>query len=80
MATILPGFIGGLGTTEVILILVVVLILFGARKIPEFARGLGNGIREFRNATQNVKHEIEREVESAGQNNNGVNAKKEPTV
>ncbi len=42
---------GGFGGYEVILILFVVLLLFGGRKIPELARGLGKGIREFRNAT-----------------------------
>ena len=37
-----------LGTTEIVLIVVAVLIMFGARKIPEFARGLGTAIKEFR--------------------------------
>jgi sec-independent protein translocase protein TatA len=49
----------GMGTSEMILIAVVVLVLFGARKIPEFAKGLGQGIREFKNAANNVKTEIE---------------------
>jgi sec-independent protein translocase protein TatA len=49
----------GMGTSEIILILVVILVLFGARKIPEFAKGLGQGIREFKNAANNVKTEIE---------------------
>lgn len=41
-----------LGYTEVILILAVGLILFGAKRIPELARGLGSGIKEFKKATQ----------------------------
>ena len=52
-------FIGGLGGTEVLLILAVVLIFFGPKKIPELARGLGRGIREFKDATKEIKNEIE---------------------
>ena len=47
------------GGTEWILIVLAVLILFGGRKIPEFMRGLGRGIREFNDAKTNVKNEIE---------------------
>jgi sec-independent protein translocase protein TatA len=41
----------GLGGTELIFVLAAVIILFGARKIPEFAKGLGQGIKEFRKAS-----------------------------
>jgi sec-independent protein translocase protein TatA len=41
---------GGLGATEIILILAVVLLLFGGKKIPELMRGMGKGIKEFKNA------------------------------
>ena len=47
------------GGTEWLLIILAVLILFGGRKIPEFMRGLGRGIREFNDAKSNVKKEIE---------------------
>ena len=47
------------GGTEWILIVLAVLILFGGRKIPEFMRGIGKGIREFNDAKSNVKKEIE---------------------
>lgn len=47
------------GGTEWILIVLAVLILFGGRKIPEFMRGLGKGIREFNDAKTNVRREIE---------------------
>lgn len=47
------------GGSEWILIILAVLILFGGRKIPEFMRGLGRGIREFNDAKSNVKKEIE---------------------
>lgn len=47
------------GGSEWIIIVIAVLILFGGRKIPEFMRGLGRGIREFNDAKSNVKKEIE---------------------
>lgn len=47
------------GGTEWILIVLAVLVLFGGRKIPEFMRGLGKGIREFNDAKTNVRKEIE---------------------
>jgi sec-independent protein translocase protein TatA len=48
----------GIGGMEVILILAVILILFGAKKIPELAKGLGSGIKEFKKATKEVTDEI----------------------
>ena len=48
----------GLGTSEIILILSVILLFFGSKKLPELARGLGKGIREFKNATQDIKSTI----------------------
>ncbi len=50
-----------LGGPEVILVLVVVLLLFGAKRIPDLARGLGKGIREFKDASTEIKKEIDRE-------------------
>lgn len=47
------------GGTEWILIILAVLVLFGGRKIPEFMRGVGKGLREFNDAKNNVKKEIE---------------------
>ncbi|MFD3003379.1 twin-arginine translocase TatA/TatE family subunit [Pontibacter toksunensis] len=55
-------FIGGLGGTEIILILFVILLLFGAKRIPELARGMGRGIREFKDATKEIKNDIETSV------------------
>lgn len=54
-----PILLGVLGTNEIIIILVVVLLLFGGKKIPELMRGLGKGVREFNDAKNNVKKEIE---------------------
>lgn len=52
-------FFGGMGASEIIMILAVFLLFFGAKKIPEMARGLGRGIREFKDATQDIKRQIE---------------------
>ncbi|TAE27313.1 MAG: twin-arginine translocase TatA/TatE family subunit [Cytophagales bacterium] len=53
------GFLGGLGTGEMILIFAVIVLMFGAKKLPELARGLGKGIREFKDATKDVRENIE---------------------
>ena len=47
-----------LGTTEIIIIAAVVLLLFGGAKLPELMRGLGKGIREFKDASREVEKEI----------------------
>jgi sec-independent protein translocase protein TatA len=52
---------GNLGATEIILILLVILIFFGARKIPELAQGLGKGLREFRKAAREIQEDINEE-------------------
>jgi sec-independent protein translocase protein TatA len=65
------NLLGVLGTQEIIIILVIVLLLFGGRKIPELMRGLGRGVREFNDAKNNVKQEIE---------NNGNEIKKDPNT
>ena len=49
----------GLGSQEMILIFLALLLLFGPKKIPELARGLGKGIREFKDATKDVRENIE---------------------
>ncbi len=51
-----------LGTEEVILIVFVALLLFGGKKMPELAKGLGKGIREFRDASDSVKREIHKNI------------------
>ncbi len=50
---------GSFGMSEMVIVLIVVLLLFGGRKIPELMRGLGKGIREFNDAKNNVRKEIE---------------------
>ena len=61
MNTMLAVF--GLGGWEVVLILAVVLVLFGAKKLPELAKGLGQGIKEFKKATREVTDEINSAME-----------------
>jgi sec-independent protein translocase protein TatA len=64
------NLLGVLGTQEIVIILVIVLLLFGGRKIPELMKGLGRGVREFNDAKNNVRQEIE---------NNINEVKKEPS-
>jgi sec-independent protein translocase protein TatA len=52
-------FLGGIGMQEILLIGLFVLIFFGAKKIPEFMKGLGKGMREFKDGLKDVKGEIE---------------------
>ena len=58
-------FLGGLGMPEILLILLIVILLFGAKKIPELARGLGRGIREFKDASKDIKSEIDKGLEDS---------------
>ena len=53
-----------MGGSEIMLILAVVLLLFGGKKLPELARGLGKGIRDFKDASEGVKREIHRNINS----------------
>ena len=55
------GF-GPIGMPELLIILLVVLLLFGAKRLPELAKGLGKGIREFKDATKHVENEL-KEIE-----------------
>tara|TARA_Y100001960_G_scaffold310797_1_gene370699 strand:- start:463 stop:744 length:282 start_codon:yes stop_codon:yes gene_type:complete len=48
-----------LGWTEIAVIVFVVLLLFGAKKLPELARGMGKGIREFKRASSDIQYELE---------------------
>lgn len=52
---------GNIGMPELLLIFVIILVFFGAKKIPELAQGLGKGIREFRKAARDIQDEIEDE-------------------
>ncbi len=60
-------FAGIFGGWEIVLILAVVLILFGAKKLPELAKGLGQGIKEFKKATREVTDEIQSSMDDHSQ-------------
>ena len=54
----------GIGVPEILIIGIIVLILFGAKRIPEFMQGLGKGIREFRKAAKDIQEEVEKPLEN----------------
>lgn len=49
----------GIGTTELLVILFIILLVFGSKKLPELARGLGRGINEFKRASQEIQSELD---------------------
>lgn len=56
-------FLGGIGFQELLLISTVVLVFFGAKKIPEFMRGLGKGVKEFKEGVKEIQSDVERDEE-----------------
>ena len=56
---ITPLFIGGIGMQEVLLIALVVLLFFGGKKIPELMKGIGKGVRSFKEGMNNMEKDIE---------------------
>tara|TARA_B100002019_G_scaffold116593_1_gene100141 strand:+ start:226 stop:465 length:240 start_codon:yes stop_codon:yes gene_type:complete len=58
------------GGWEIVIIALLILLMFGAKKLPELARGLGQGIREFKGAVDGVKNEIEEADKSFDENKN----------
>ena len=56
-------FFEGVGTSELLFILVIVLIFFGPKKIPELARGLGKGLRDFKDASNEIRNEFTRSAD-----------------
>ena len=59
------AFIGGLGWPEILVIGLVVLLVFGPRRLPEIAEAFGASIKKFKRSTQDVKDEVRREIDSA---------------
>jgi len=55
-----PLFLGNIGTGEIIIIALVVLLLFGGKKIPELMRGLGKGVRSFKEGVNDIQKDIEK--------------------
>jgi sec-independent protein translocase protein TatA len=60
-----PAFIDGIGGPEMVMVFLLVLLLFGGKKLPEFAKGLGKSVREFKRAASGVEDEIRRAIDSA---------------
>ncbi|MDE6463730.1 MAG: twin-arginine translocase TatA/TatE family subunit [Muribaculaceae bacterium] len=67
----LPLFLGNLKGWEILIIFLVILLLFGGRKIPELMRGLGKGVHSFRKGMQEAKDEMNKPLENGG----GANSK-----
>lgn len=65
------GFIGGIGPQELIIIFLIVLLLFGGKKIPEIARGLGKGMKEFKKARDDIRDSIEKDADEKAQAGEG---------
>ena len=80
---LIPGF-PTVGGPELIILLVIVLLLFGAKRIPELARGLGSGVREFRQGMRGEGSEEKKDEEltagtdEAGENKDGPRVQEEP--
>ncbi|MDQ4128397.1 MAG: twin-arginine translocase TatA/TatE family subunit [Actinomycetota bacterium] len=75
---LIPGF-GSLGGTELIIALVIILLLFGAKRIPELARGLGSGVKEFRAGTREGQLEEKKDEEKKDEEQQTAAAEKAET-
>ena len=69
---------GSVGPLELVLIFLAILLLFGAKRIPEIARGLGKGIREFKDATTDIKRELT--IDDTPPPSRGIEAPRPPAV
>ena len=66
VTAMISGLLGGLGTTELVVIALVALLLFGTSRIPSIMRNLGKGIHSFKQGIEDAKEEINKEVKKAG--------------
>ncbi len=64
--TIFTAFLTGLGWPEILLILALVLVLFGPKRLPEIAEAMGKSIRKFKSATTDATRDVKRELDDAG--------------
>ena len=63
-------FLGNLGGTEIIIIALVVLLLFGGKKIPELMGGLGKGVKSFKDGMKNIEKDLEEDTDNTPDNKN----------
>ena len=63
------------GGFEIVVILLIVLLLYGGKKLPELARGLGEGIKEFKKASNDVKEDIKKEIDISSSSDDAPNQK-----
>lgn len=68
--------LGSIGPWEIALIFLVLLLLFGAKRLPDIARGLGKGIREFKGAVKETKDEIQSSIDDKEKKNDSSNSNK----
>lgn len=68
---------GSFGGLEIAIVVLVILLLFGAKRIPELARGIGQGIQEFRKASDDIKKEIEQGKNDVNDSSRTENKQKE---
>lgn len=61
------------GGFEIVVILLIVLLLYGGKKLPELARGLGEGIKEFKKASNDVKEDIKKEIDISSSSDDAPN-------
>ncbi len=70
------AFLPGVGTQELLIILFIILLLFGAKKLPELARGLGKSMREFKKATSDIEEDFRNAMEEEPVKSEVVKAEK----
>lgn len=64
--TLIPLFLGNLRGSEILIIALIILLLFGGKKIPELMRGIGKGVKSFRQGMNEINNEINRDNDSSG--------------
>jgi sec-independent protein translocase protein TatA len=74
------ALIGPIGGPEMIMIFVVILLLFGAKKLPELARGVGKSMGEFKKAREEFEHEITRSAEEVNRDERPKEASPKPAA
>lgn len=73
------SFIQGIGGPELLVIFLIILLFFGARRLPELARGLGKSMKEFKKATQEVQDDFREAMDTVDPSKPDASAKKPPS-